>query len=468
MREACGVFGIYGAGEDVARITCFALQALQHRGQESAGIVTGDGDRIYIQTGMGLVSQAFDESKLAFLRGHLAIGHTRYSTTGSSRIGNAQPLVADGQFGRIALAHNGNVINAEALRGELEASGVRFQTTTDSEVILQMIVHSPARSLREAIGRTMRRITGAYCLTIATPDRLFAVRDPLGVRPLVLGRVNGAWVVASETCALDQIGAQIEREISPGEIIEIGPFGMEPWQAMESQRNALCMFEFIYFARPDSVMNDCLLHEARQNMGRELAREFPVEADLVIGVPDSATAAAIGYAREAGIPYGEGLMKNRYVGRTFIQPDQRMREAGAQLKYNPLPGILRGKRVVVVDDSIVRGTTTPRVVKLLKQAGVHEVHLRVCAPPIKHPCFFGVDMATRRELIAANMSVEEIRQHTGADSLGYLSLDGLIRAVGLPKQDFCLACLDGNYPVPVQLEMDKLALENVAPTFARA
>jgi len=458
MHESCGIFGAYVPGVDVARLTFFALYALQHRGQESAGIATTDGKDIYLHTAMGLVSQAFTEDELSHLEGHIAIGHNRYSTAGSSRTANAQPLLAETGSTNIALGHNGNIINAKLLRDELFQLGYSFSTTSDSEVIANLIISSTEKSLVEKIRYAMRRLQGAYSLVVMTTDKLIGVRDPMGVRPICLGTINGGWVIASESCALDHIGAQFVREIEPGEIVVISNNGVKSFKE-ENNKKALCIFEYIYFARPDSVIQGRLLYPARQSMGAILHREHPVEADLVMGVPDSATAAGIGYARASGIPYCEGLLKNRYVGRTFIEPDQRLRDLGVKLKFNPLSQMICGKRLVVVDDSIVRGTTTPRVVALLKRAGAREIHLRICAPPIRYPCFFGVDMATRWELIAAQKTIPEIRDYLGADSLGYLSIEGLIEAVALPKEIFCLACFTGDYPIPVQLEMDKLALE---------
>jgi len=461
LHESCGVFGIYSPSEDVARLTFFALFALQHRGQESAGIATADGRTIRIVTGMGRVSNVFNEDSLKNLPGHIAIGHNRYSTSGSSRANNAQPILVSNETGTIAVAHNGNLVDAEHLFKELIGQGYRFKGTTDSEVIANLILASPGKSWVERIRYTMRRIQGAYSLVILTPREMYTVRDPLGVRPLCLGKVDSGWAVASETCALDHIGAEFVREIEPDEIVLINENGVQSFPG-DSSKKATCIFEYIYFARPDSLINGKLIYPARQAMGAGLAREYPVDADIVMGVPDSATAASTGYARESGIPVVEGLIKNRYVGRTFIMPDQRMRDLGVKMKFNPLPQVLDGERVVVVDDSIVRGTTTPNVVGMLRKAGAKEVHMRICAPPIKHPCSLGVDMATRRELIAAQKSIPEICEFIGADSLGYLSLDGLIKAVGLPKENFCLACFTGEYPIAVQLEMDKLGNENLA------
>jgi len=458
-REACGVFGVFAPGEDVARLTFYGLYALQHRGQESAGIATGDGQRIHLRTGMGLIAQVFDEADLSYLPGHVAAGHTRYSTTGSNRVENAQPVYVEGPRGPLALGHNGNLVNAAVLRRDLEQQGYLFKTSTDTEIIAQMLATAPGTTWERRIGHVMQRVWGAYCIVGVTPQGLFAMRDPYGIRPLCLGSLNHGWVVASETCALDHLGAEFMREVEPGEALYIDENGVSSYKPVQRQRDGLCIFEYIYFARPDSVLRGKLLYPVRMAMGAELAREHPVEADLVIGVPDSAIAAATGYAHESGIPYAEGLVKNRYVGRTFIQPDQRLRDVGVYLKFNPLREVLAGKRLVVVDDSIVRGTTTPRVVEMLRKAGAREVHMRITAPPIRHPCFFGIDMASKWELIAGSKTVEEIRQHIGADTLGYLSIEGLLRAVGQSRDSFCTACFTGEYPMAVQLQMDKLVFE---------
>ncbi len=460
LHEACGLFGIYAPGEEVSRLTYFGLYTLQHRGQESAGIATSDGEVIRLHAAMGLVAQVFNEEVLKQLSGKIAIGHNRYSTTGSSHPRNAQPIVVQSPMGQIALGHNGNLVNAQYLRHELEQQGYQFSTSTDSEVIAHLIALAPGKDLVEKIRYAMARTQGAYSLVIMTRDKLVGVRDPLGIRPLCLGSINGNFVIASESCTFEQLGMQFVREIQPGEIALIDEGGMHSFSgARGTGRRALCIFEYIYFARPDSIINGRRLYLARQAMGAELAREHPVEADLVIGIPDSATAAGVGYSQAADIPFSEGMLKSRYVGRTFIEPDQRLRDLGVRLKFNPLPEVLSGKRVVVVDDSIVRGTTTPRIVSLLRKAGAKEVHVRICAPPIRYPCAFGIDMATRQELIAAHKSVPEIRDLIGADSLGYLSIEGLIRAVRLPRETFCLACFTGEYPIPVQLELDKLVLE---------
>jgi amidophosphoribosyltransferase len=446
---------------DVAQAAFYGLYALQHRGQESAGIATATGDRIHCYTNMGLVSQAFRESDLMRLEGHIAIGHTRYSTTGSTHIRNAQPLMAHSGDLELALAHNGNVINAQELRAELSELGYTFTSSTDSDAIANLLAYAPGQAWDEKLSYLMRRLQGAYSLTVLTKDTLLGIRDPRGVRPLCLGKLNGGWIIASESCALDHLGATYLREVEPGETVVIDDKGLRsiPY-AGELPKPAPCVFEQIYFARPDSLLGGQLNYLTRREMGRQLAREHPVEADVVIGVPDSATAAAVGYAQQSGIPYSEGLVKNRYVGRTFIQPDQRIRDLGVRLKFNPLPEVIGGKRVVVVDDSIVRGTTTPQVVSLLRKAGATQVHMRVCAPPIRYPCHFGVDMATQRELIAANMTVDEVRRFIGADSLGHMSMEGLLKTVGGDRgKTFCAACFTGKYPIPVQLEMDKLALE---------
>jgi amidophosphoribosyltransferase len=465
--EECGIFGVYAPGQEVARLTFFGLYALQHRGQESAGIATADGQRLRLRTHMGLVSQAFHEEDLAALPGHIAIGHTRYSTTGSCSPANASPIQAECGLGSFAIAHNGNLVNAAPLRDEMLRSGTDFASSTDSEVITRLIAEAYGHDWVGKIRKAMPRFMGAYSLVITTADRLFGVRDPLGVRPLCLGRLEagaGGWVLASESCALMTIGAALVREIEPGEIVEIGPDGLHSYTGMLAERHAMCLMEYIYFARPDSNLHDQRIYLARLRMGEELAREFPAEADVVVPVPDSAVPAALGYSRASGIPFAEGLIKNRYIGRTFIQPDQRLRDMGVGLKFNPLPEMLRGKRVVLVDDSIVRGTTTPQVVRLLRQAGAEEVHMRIHSPAWRWPCYLGLDVASRHELIATQKSLAEITTHIGANSLGYLSLEGLLRAINVPRGEFCTGCFTGNYPVPVQMELlDKLSLERSAP-----
>jgi amidophosphoribosyltransferase len=462
LREECGVFGIYSPGMDVARLTYFGLYALQHRGQESAGMAVADGRDIRVHTRMGLVNTAFSEDVLRYLDGHIAIGHTRYSTTGSSSPENAGPMIARSEMGPVAVSHNGNLVNSHILRRELQESGIDFKTSTDSEVLTWRIAMNYGPDIVSRIRQAMARFIGAYSLAVLTPDGLVGVRDPHGIRPLCLGRIGDGWVIASETCAFATIGATFEREIEPGEIVLINSRGVQCFPAEGAcKRQATCIFETIYFARPDSYMMGDRLHLVRQRMGAELWREHPVEADVVIPLPDSSVPAAIGFAEASGIPYKEGLIKNRYIGRTFIQPDQHLRDQGVKLKFNALPEVLDGKRVVLVDDTIVRGTTSKPIVDLLRQNGAHEVHMRVHAPPIMWPCYLGVDMARRSELIAANKSIEEIGCAIGADSIGYLSLDGLLRAIKQPRNSFCTGCLTGQYPVPVQMEMDKLALERV-------
>ena len=462
MHEACGLFGIDAPGDEVANLTYFGLYALQHRGQESAGIATSDGRSLRMHKDIGLVAQAFDQPALDRLTGHLALGHTRYSTTGSNRLENAQPIVVEHrELGPMAIGHNGNLTNADVLRHELEQHGVRFKTSSDTEVIAELLARTAGDDLIAVMHRALPRLQGAYCLLVLTRDSLAGVRDPLGIRPLCLGRLpGGGHIITSETCALDTVGADFVREIEPGEAVLLGYGAPVATPLMPSVRKAMCMFEFIYFARPDSRLQGQSLYEARRNMGRELARESPVDADIVISLPDSGTPAAVGYAEASGIPYSEGLIKSRYITRTFIQPNQRLRNVGIKLKFNPLREILDGKRVVLVDDSIVRGTTSRKIVEELRRAGTSEVHMRVSSPPIQWPCFMGIDIASRAELIASGRSVEEVERMIGADSLRYLSKAGLLRAVK-NVTGFCMACFDGDYPVPVpvQLEMDKLALE---------
>ena len=465
-REECGVIAVYSPEETASRLAFFGLFALQHRGQESAGIASTDGQDIQVHAEMGLVSQVFREPDFLPLTGQFAIGHTRYSTTGTSELCNAQPMLVEGSSGVLALANNGNIVNALQLKQQLLAEwGCSFVSTTDTEIIAIMLANLPGPTWEERVFQCMRRLEGAYSLVALAQDGIIAARDPLGIRPLCLGKRGNGWIVASESCALDNLGAEFVREVEPGEVLVIDADGLHSslWPgASEVRSRALCVFEVIYFSRPDSVLGGKLVHSKRQEMGAELAREHPVEADLVIGIPDSSTAAAVGYALESGIPFSEGLIKNRYVGRTFIEPEQRLRDLGVRQKFNSLGQVIKDKRIVVVDDSIVRGTTTPHVVNLLRRAGATEVHMRVCAPPIKHPCFMGVDMASRRELLAANSTIPEIREFIGADTLGYLSVGGLMKVVGGTRGGFCDACFTGNYPVPVQLDLDKLVLEGSA------
>ncbi len=455
----CGIFGIVAPDADVARLTFFGLYALQHRGQESTGIAVSNGRSIRYHKEMGLVSQVFTEEKLRPLAGYLAIGHTRYSTTGTSKLENAQPFVVESALGPLAVGHNGNLTNAASLRRELLNRGVGLTSTSDSEVITQMLAGGEGRTWDEKLKVFMVRAQGAYCLTVLTRDVLYAMRDPWGLHPLCLGRLSGGgWVVASESCAFGPIGGRFVRQVEPGEIIAITEEGPRTLAHMPAPRVAECLFEYIYFARPDSQLHGTTLHAIRVAQGRELAHEAPADADVVIPVPDSATPAAIGYAQGSGIPYTEGLIKNRYIGRTFIQPDDRLRKVGISLKFNALPDNLEGRRVVLIDDSIVRGNTSGPIVRLLREAGAKEVHIRVSSPPIKHPCFLGVDMATYPELIAHRLSTAEICELLGADSLAYLSLDGLIRATRRASDCVCRGCFIGQYPVEIEL-VDKEVFE---------
>jgi amidophosphoribosyltransferase len=464
--EACGVFGVYAPGEDVGRLAYFGLHALQHRGQESAGIAVADGQTLTAYKNLGLVTQVFRPSDLDSLVGHLAIGHTRYSTTGSSTSWeNAQPQLSSIGPNTIALAHNGNLVNTVELRDKLKSKGIRFRSTSDTEVMVTLVDHftQEHNSIRAGIVEAMKLVRGAYSAVMMTEDAVYAFRDPYGVRPLSLGKLGDiGWVVASETCGLDIVGAEFVRDVAPGEVIKISGAGVESLQAVPAEKASLCVFEFIYFARPDSVMYDCTLYEARERMGAAIARSAPVEADMVMGVPDTGTPAAVGYAAASGIPYGEGLIKNRYVGRTFISPSQTIRQQGLKLKLNPLRHALAGKRIVVIDDSIVRGNTSRKLVALLREAGALEVHMRITSPPVKWPCFYGIDTDTQEQLIASSQSVQAVCDFIGADSLAYLTIQDMIRAIdGGHEGDFCLACFSGVYPVeiPESVKRGKLALE---------
>ncbi|NJN86167.1 MAG: amidophosphoribosyltransferase [Leptolyngbyaceae cyanobacterium SL_7_1] len=480
--EACGVFGIYAPNEDVAKLTYFGLYALQHRGQESAGIAAFAGldnpaaVQVHIHKDMGLVSQVFNESVLASLQGELAIGHTRYSTTGSSRVVNAQPAVVETRLGLLALAHNGNLVNTPNLRAELLESQVSLLTTTDSELIAFALAEAVNTGLDWVQGamQAFQRCQGAFSLVIGTPHGIIATRDPNGFRPLVLGTLDSDrpdeapnYVVASESCALDIIGADYVRDVEPGELVWITQEGITSVQWAPPVKRKLCIFEMIYFARPDSVMHDESLYSYRLRLGRQLAMESAagIEADLVMGVPDSGIPAAIGFSQQSGITYAEGLIKNRYVGRTFIQPTQSMRELGIRVKLNPLKDVLAGKRVVIVDDSLVRGTTSRKIVKALREAGATQVHMRISSPPVTHPCFYGIDTDNQDQLIGATKSVEEIAQQIGVDSLAYLSWGGMLLATGEDPESFCSACFTGNYPVPIpeSVKRSKLMLETVTP-----
>jgi len=448
-REECGIFGIYGPGLDVSRLTYYGLYALQHRGQESAGIAVSDGRVINLYKDMGLVPEVFSDEVLENLTGKMAIGHVRYSTTGSSLVLNAQPLVCYYSKGMIALAHNGNLINTGEIRNRLAMEGSVFQSTIDSEVIINLIARYSQDCVEDGIKRTMGEIRGAYSLVVMTENKLIGIRDPWGVRPLCIGRLGDAYILASESCALDTVGAELVRDVEPGEIVVISESGLTSRKVEAPARKGQCIFEFIYLARPDSIIDGLNVNEVRREMGRQLAREYPADVDLVISVPDSGTAAARGYAMESGIPFEEGLMKNRYIGRTFIQPNQAMRDLAVRLKLNPVKNVLRGKRVLMVDDSIVRGTTSGKMVKMLRNAGVKEVHMCVSSPPILWPCYYGIDTSDRDELIAAKLPLEEIRKHIGADGLHYLSLEGLLEVFGSPANLFCAACFTGDYPIEV-------------------
>ncbi len=472
--EACGVFGIYAPSQEVAKLTYFGLYALQHRGQEAAGIAVFNDGELLLHKGSGLVSQVFNEETLHGLIGDIAVGHTRYSTTGANRVVNAQPVVVSTRLGQLALAHNGNLVNAYGLREELLKSNFTFVTTTDSEMIALAIAEeiNAGKDWLEGAISAFHRCKGAFSLAIATPDGLMGTRDPNGIRPLVIGTISGSspqdppqYVLASETCALDIIGAEYLRDVEPGEVVWINDQGLASFHWVPQAKRKLCVFEMIYFARPDSVVNDESLYSYRLRLGRQLAIESPTDVDLVVGVPDSGIPAAIGFSQESGIPYAEGLIKNRYVGRTFIQPTQSMRESGIRMKLNPLKDVLNGKRILIVDDSIVRGTTSRKLVKALRDAGAVEVHMRISSPPVTHPCFYGIDTDSQDQLIAATKSVEEISAHLGVDSLSYLSWDGMLNQTEQDPESFCSACFTGNYPVPVpeQVQRSKLILETRVP-----
>ena len=454
----CGVFGIRSPERDVARLAYFGLFALQHRGQESAGIAVSDRGRITALRDMGLVPQVFREEHLQALPGEVAIGHARYSTTGSSAWENAQPVVHDGAARQVALGHNGNLVNAAQLRADLRGRGIRLGSTSDTEVIAALIAHDPA-PLPEAVAAAMRRLEGAYSVVALAEETLVAFRDPLAVRPLSLGRLGADWVVASETCALDLVGADWVRDVRPGEVVWVDGVGLHAAQAIPSAREALCIFEHVYFARPDSRLAGTEVYGVRVRMGERLAREAPAAADLVMPIPDSGTPAAIGFSKASGIPFEEGLIKNRYVHRTFIQPDQGLREQGIRLKFNPLADIV-GRRLVIVDDSIVRGNTMRQLVAMLFDGGAAEVHVRISSPPVVSPCFYGIDMADEDELAAAHRSVEEMRETIGATSLHYLSLEGMQEATQLPEGSVCRACFTREYPTRVPEErLAKLRFE---------
>lgn len=459
MREACGLFGMFSPRLDpgIGKTVYYGLIALQHRGQESAGIAVSDGKRIKYHKGLGLVNDVFNEEVLSELNGCIAIGHVRYSTTGSNTLDNAQPVVVTDEDRTLAVAHNGNIVNTKEIRKNLEEKGFTFRSTTDSEIIAQLLVKN-CSDLARACCSLMEVLKGAFCLLIMDRTKLVVVRDPFGFRPLSIGKLDDCVVIASETVALDAVGAEYVRDVKPGEVLIVSEHGVESF-TMNSEKNAFCIFEFVYFARPDSVLEGVSVYRARERAGRILAIEHAVDADVVVGVPDSGTVAAIGYSNQSGIPYGMGLIKNKYIGRTFIEPSQKLRNLGVRLKLNALKELVKDKRVVLVDDSIVRGTTMGQIVKMLKSAGARSVHVRVASPPIRFGCYFGVDTSDRRELIAAFLGEKQIEELIGADSLGYLSLEGLLKAVDLPAERLCLACFNGDYPVEVPSYCTKYLFE---------
>ncbi|HXX37983.1 MAG TPA: amidophosphoribosyltransferase [bacterium] len=461
LHEECGVFGIRTGGATAATYVHLGLYALQHRGQESAGIATHDGARTHVVKDMGLVAQVFSRDRLATLPGCVGIGHVRYSTMGGARLANAQPFLEATPWGTLALAHNGNLVNAPLLRAELEERGSRFSATSDTEVITKLIATAPVATLEEAVAHCMGRIRGAYTVVAMVGETLIAFRDPNGIRPLEMGRLGHDVVFASETCAFDHIGAEAVREVGPGELLIADTRGLRSIQVLPVTRRASCVFEYIYFARPDTVLEARSVHHVRRRMGRVLACEHPASADIVIAVPDSGTSAAMGYAEVAGIPHEVGLIKNRYIGRTFIQPDPSMRDFGVRVKLNPVADVIAGRRIVLVDDSIVRGTTSRQIVRLLRRAGAREVHVRISSPPIRNACFYGIDTSNRGELVAARLKVDEIRAEIEADTLGYLSMGGLVEALRLSPGNLCLACLGGAYPTetPTEATAGRFALE---------
>jgi len=457
-REECGIFGVYHH-EEAAKLTYFGLYALQHRGQESAGIVVSDGNRVTAHKDMGLVPDIFDERILEQLSGHMALGHVRYSTTGSSLVVNAQPFTVKHSGHSLAIAHNGNFVNARSLRNRLEGQGSIFQTTMDSEIVLHLLARSLKRGLEQAVLEMAETVEGAYSMVLMTEDTMVAIRDRNGFRPLCLGRLNSGWVVASETCALDLVEAEYVRDIEPGEVLVIGEEGLRSLHLPEQGRRSQCIFELIYFARPDSNVFGENVYEFRKRQGRLLAEEYPLDADFVMPFPDSGSYAAIGYAQASGLPLEMGMIRNHYVGRTFIQPSQSMRDFGVKVKLNPVRELLQDRRVIIIEDSIIRGTTARTRIKTLRNAGAREIHMLVSCPPHCCPCHYGIDFSTRGELIAARKSVEEIRAFAGLDSLGYLSMDNLAAATSIPREDLCFACFDGNYPVPIREEVSKFSLE---------
>jgi amidophosphoribosyltransferase len=460
LHENCGIFAIYGARK-AAELTYLGLYALQHRGQEASGIVSSDGSKLFQLKGMGQVNEVFASKEvLGDLKGEIAIGHNRYSTTGSSTVANIQPLQITYKGDKLlAVGHNGNLTNSTGLRIKLEKEGSIFQTTTDSEIILHLIARSKKEKIEDSLADALSQVSGAYSLVFITSDSILAARDPYGWRPLALGRLRDAWVVASETCAFDIIGAKYVRDLKPGEIILINNKGLKSFLPFKKVKHAFCIFEFIYFARPDSMIFGENVDKVRRRLGHQLAKERPADADIVIAVPDSSNTHTLGYSEQSGIKFEVGLIRNHYIGRTFIHPEQKIRDLDARIKYNPVKGVLKDKKIIIVDDSIVRGTTSRKLVGMLRNAGAKEVHFRVSSPPIISPCFYGIDMPTKKELIASSKSVEEIRRYLGVDSLGYLSIEGMLSMPSLPREDFCVACFSGKYPSKIENNIGKFALE---------
>ncbi len=460
LKEECGVLGVYLPGQEAAVQAFFGLFALQHRGQESAGIAVADGSRVRMHRDMGLVNQVFDAECLASLTGSMAIGHTRYSTMGASVLRNAQPIYCQSLVGEIAVAHNGNLINARQLREDMERAGEHFDSTSDTEIIARILVRNMPDGPEAAVRAVMNKVRGAYSVTVLTPKLLIGFRDPSGIRPLSAGTLGDGYMIASETCAFGPVGGVATHELEPGEMVIVDANGIRFASGHAQEAGGMCLFEFIYFARPDSIMYGTRLYTARERMGKRLAVEHPVEADIVVPVPDSGIPAALGYSVESGIPFREGMTKSRYIHRTFIQPDQRMREMGVRMKLTPLEDHIRDQRIVLVDDSIVRGTTTKQIVKMLFDSGAREVHVRITAPPIRFPCFYGIDMASKGELAASRMTIEQLREYLGASSLGYLSIEGAVEAVGRQDGRYCLACFNGHYPIPIPPHVSKNMLDD--------
>lgn len=459
MRDHCGVFGIYAPGENVAKITYFALHSLQHRGQEGAGIAVSDGKKLRSIRNLGLVTSVFNEQNLSKLKGYVAVGHNRYSTTGGNTVNNTQPIILSQKGHVFAVAHNGNIVNAHLLAEKL--NGVKRISTSDTEVLAYTIYKAKGYKWRDKIINAAPSLKGAYSIVACSKKRLYAFRDPWGIRPLSLGKLNGYYVISSESCAFDTIGAEFIRDILPGEVIQIDKNGIQVLGQIAPPKLKFCLFEYVYLARPDSILNGQLVHQVRNNSGSELAKEAPIKADIVAAVPDSGTSAAIGFAKALNLPFGEVLIKNRYIGRTFIQPEQRIREMGVKIKFNPMKKIIEGKKIVIVDDSIVRGTTMKKIVEVLRKNGAKEIHIRVCSPPVRWPCYFGVDTPERMQLIGAAKNIAQIKKYIGADSLKYLSLKGLIKSSFQPEDKLCHACFSGKYPMKTNYNFKKNIFEKV-------